>query len=277
MAINLILFILITILLIYFGLQLRKKRAKRIQLIKQKFPDSWVQIIKKNVYLYNIIPPHLKPSLHNYIKIFLAEKEFIGKEGLNITEEIKLTIASQACLLLLHNRSNYFPYLKTISVYPKVIILNQNKLHKKTALSGQSSVGYKSGYDGEILLSWYEIKSQSKITNTGDNVVLHEFAHQLDQEFGSAPGIPRLANLQENIEWSQVLAREYQQLCEDLKQAKNTVLNPYGATNQAEFFAVATETFFTKPQSMKIKHPLLYEQLKKYYQLDPFEWVIINN
>lgn len=272
MTINLMLIILLIYFIFYFFLKSKKQREKRLELLQQKFPDEWVKIIKEKVYLYNKMPVKLKTSLHNYIKIFLIEKNFVGEEGLEINDEIKLTIASQACLLLLHNRGNYFPYLKSIHVYPNVIILNKNHAKKQKTLLGQSSVGNKSGHDGKILLSWYDVELESKIPSLGSNVVLHEFAHQLDQEFGSATGIPRLKNLQENLQWREILIKDYKQLCEDLDLKKETVFDRYGATNQVEFFAVATETFFTKSQEMSLKHPLLYQQLKNYYKLDPCEW-----
>lgn len=277
MSINLLFLISLIFFCIFLWFKTQKTKKKRANLLAQKFPDEWVKTMQNKVYLYSILPVILKTQLHNLMKIFLGEKQFIGKENLEITEEMKLTIACQACLLLLHNRSNYFPYLNIISVYPDTIVLKDKKRKKDQRLIGQSSVGNKAGYDGEILLSWADVELESKLPNTGKNVVLHEFAHQLDQEFGSASGIPRLPNLQENLEWSHILSQEYKQLCEDVKLKKKTVLDEYGATNEAEFFAVATETFFTKPMDLKNKHFELYEQLKKYYQLNPWEWLIINN
>jgi Mlc titration factor MtfA (ptsG expression regulator) len=273
--IEVLLLLVMVITIVFMGVvKARKIKAKREQILTQPFPDHWVKILKENVYLYNLLPIKYKTSLHNYIKVFLVEKEFIGKEGLEITEEIKLIIASQACLLLLHNPSNYFPYLKTIYVYPNLIVLNNNKQDSHKAFLGLSSVGHKSGSDGSILLSWSDVKQDSSRIKIGQNVVLHEFAHQLDQEFGNATGTPRLPNLQDTLVWGEILAHEYQQLCSDVKRSKPTIFNPYGVTNPVEFFAVITETFFTNPLPFKNKHLLLYDQLKKYYDLDPSQWII---
>lgn len=279
---NLVL-ILIVLLLIIFGyfivpLQTTKKRQAIYQL---PINNQWITFLEKNVYLYQKIPAKYKEQLHKYIKIFMAEKEFIGKDGIEINEEIKLTIACQACLLLIdHNpnflhppKSNYFPYLKYIYIYPDRI---QKPLTKQSSqanlLLGQSSVGYKSGKDGNIIFSWMDVKLESKSSQSDSNVVLHEFSHQLDQEFGNATGTPRLRNLDETLTWQSIFKIEYEKLCLSAKKQEPTIIDKYGIANPVEFFAVATEAFFLKGKLMAIYHPLLYEQLRLYYHLDPALW-----
>ncbi|WP_446684600.1 M90 family metallopeptidase [Cyanobacterium sp. HL-69] len=243
--------------------------------------QEWISFLENNVYLYKKLPEQYKPQLHNYIKIFIAEKEFIGKEGIEVTEQMKLMITSQACLLLLDNnpnflhpnKSNYFPYLKFIYIYPDRI---ENKLNKKvpesSLLLGQSSVGHKSGKDGNILLSWLDVKLESQSYNSESNVVLHEFSHQLDQEFGNATGTPKLKNLEATLIWQNIFKIEYQKLCLSIEKQEYTLIDKYGATNPVEFFAVATEAFFLKGKLIAVNHPLLYEQLRQYYQVDPALW-----
>lgn len=279
---NLIL-VLIILLLIVFGyfivpLQTTKKRQTIYQSPTNK---EWINFLEENVYLYQKIPAKYKEQLHQYIKVFIAEKEFMGKDGIEISEEMKLTIASQACLLLIdHNpnflhppRSNYFPYLKYIYIYPDRI---EKKLTQQSSqanlLLGQSSVGYKSGKDGNVLFSWMHVKLESKSSQSDSNVVLHEFSHQLDQEFGNATGTPRLGNLQETLTWQSILKIEYEKLCLSAEKQEPTIIDKYGRTNPVEFFAVATEAFFLKGKLMAIYHPLLYEQLRLYYHLDPALW-----
>lgn len=125
----------------------------------------------------------------------------------------------------------------------------------------------------QVVVSWEQVKHDTKNWSDGHNVVLHEFAHQLDQEDGKAEGVPILQRKSNYSIWAEVMAEAYQQLCNDVRQGAKTVIDSYGATNPAEFFAVATETFFEKPQQLLKKHPALYEQLQDYYQLDPVQWL----
>jgi hypothetical protein len=125
----------------------------------------------------------------------------------------------------------------------------------------------------QVVLSWEQVKQDTTNWRDGRNVVLHEFAHQLDQEDGKAEGVPILQHNSDYANWAQVMTEEYQQLCNDVERGVNTVMDSYGATNPAEFFAVATETFFEKPHQLLKNHPALYEQLQRYYQLDPRQWV----
>ncbi|MGI0482806.1 M90 family metallopeptidase [Geminocystis sp. CENA526] len=250
-----------------------KKRRKSLK--KASFPLDWHNFLESNIYLYRILPSQLKLDLQEHIKIFLAEKQFIGKNGFTITLDVKLSIASQACILLLgdtHHKRNYFPYLKYIYVYPDIILENKNSPENPVVLLGLSSVGNKSGHDGVIYLSWTEVAKQSQYPSKGENVIIHEFAHQLDQEFGNATGMPRLGNLQESIIWGEIFAQEYYNHCQAVKNKQSTVIDAYGAVNPAEFFAVVTEGFFLKPRLLQVYHPLLYEQLSKYYNVSSIEW-----
>ena len=248
---------------------------KRAKLKNCLFPKKWISYLNAEVYLYRKLPQHLKEELHEHIKIFLAEKKFIGQDGLVIDEQIKLKIASQACILLLGDKfkqRNYFPYLKYIYVYPNNIQAKKNQYPQATLLLGQSSVGNKSGHDGIVSLSWPQVCRESLSPNQGENVVLHEFAHQLDQEFGTATGMPRLSSLQDSLVWGKVFAHEYEKHTHAVMNNQATVIDIYGATNPVEFFAVVTEAFFLKTRLLASYHPLLYTQLQKYYGVDPVNW-----
>ena len=271
-----ILLLIITIILIYSAILFNKFiiQEKRGNLKSKILPHKWQLIIKNKVNLYGKLPLRLQSELQEHIKIFLAEKKFIGQENLVVTDEMKLVIASQACILLLGNnrpKSNYYPYLKYIHLYPHHIKIKTHK-SEHNLLLGQSSVGYKSGKDGIVSLSWSQVEEESFSANQGQNVILHEFAHQLDQEFGSATGMPRLSSLADTITWGKIFAQEYQQLCQQVAQNQITIIDRYGATNPVEFFAVVTETFFVKSQLLATYHPLLYEQLRRYYGVDPVNW-----
>lgn len=270
-----IIFIFTYYLIIPYQVKTRRKSLK-----KAIFPIDWATFLENNIYLYRILPYDLKLELQDYIKVFLAEKQFIGKNGFIITEEVKLSIASQSCILLLgdkNNKRNYFPYLKYIYVYPDIILENQKSPENPIILLGLSSVGNKSGHDGVIYLSWTEVAKQSQFPSKGENVILHEFAHQLDQAFGNATGMPRLRNLQESLAWGEIFTQEYYNHCQAVKNHQPTVIDVYGAVNPAEFFAVVTEGFFLKPRLLQAYHPLLYEQVSRYYNISSIEWEVMNN
>jgi Mlc titration factor MtfA (ptsG expression regulator) len=186
---------------------------------------------------------------------------------------MKLTIAAVACLLLLNERGKYFPKLRTILVYPSTYFVNETTAtggyfieEKRVARLGES------WSRDQVVLSWEQVERDTHNWRDGHNVVLHEFAHQLDQEDGTAEGVPILQQNDDYPIWAQVMTDAYQQLCYDVQRSKKTVMNSYGTTNPAEFFAVATETFFEKPQQLFKKYPELYAQLQRYYQLNPLQW-----
>ena len=249
-----------------------KRRRTRIK--NRPFPALWNAIVENNLPIYSSLSPVERRRLQGHIQVFLAEKQFIGCGGLQVTEEMKLIIAAVACLLLLNERGKYFPKLRSILVYPSTYFVNETTYtenyiveERRVARLGESWT------NDQLVLSWEQVKQDTRNWMDGHNVVLHEFAHQLDQEDGKAEGVPILqANSDYNL-WAQVMTEAYQQLCYDVQRGAKTVMDSYGATNPAEFFAVATETFFEKPQQLLKKHPALYEQLQRYYQLDPLQWV----
>jgi Mlc titration factor MtfA (ptsG expression regulator) len=250
------------------------RRRHRHKLRHKSMPEAWRKIIRKNVPLYLHLPNELQQQLEGHVMVFLDEKEFEGCQGVVITDEIKVTIAAQACMLLLNREPTYYPKLDTILVYPKAYIArgiarvgNQFVNEQESARLGESWL------NGSVVLAWDHVKMQAGDFRDGHNVVLHEFAHQLDQEDGAGDGVPILEQHSQYMAWSRVLGHDYQELCEKTAKHKPDVLDNYGATNPAEFFAVATETFFEKAPQLKEKHPKLYAELAEYYKLSPAEWV----
>jgi hypothetical protein len=267
----LLVFILLIIALI-FGLS-PLTRLRRRRLNNRSFPSRWIVILEENISFYKGLPDSLRKRLHGHINVLLAEKKFKGCGGLHLTEEVKITIAAIAALLLLNERGNYFSKLRLILVYPSAFIANQTTslggyyLEEKQVKAGES------WRTGIVVLSWENIRYDARHWKDGRNVVLHEFAHQLDQEAGSASGVPILEKRSDYVNWGQVFRKEYEQLRRDVERGVETVIDEYGATDPAEFFAVATETFFEKPFQMKKNHPELYDQLKHYSKLEPVEWM----
>ncbi|MBN1197068.1 MAG: zinc-dependent peptidase [Candidatus Aminicenantes bacterium] len=257
---------------LYFFLKPRFVQHRRRRIMQQPFPREWVEILEKHFPLYKGLPAPLQKELREKILVFLAEKNFVGRQGQEVTNEVRVLVAAQACLLLLNRKTNYFPKLSTIYIYPTAYFA------KRVSYSGalvsettQTNLG-ESWNSGELVLAWDAAVHGAKNTYDGRNVVFHEFAHQLDQEDGAADGAPILAEFSAYASWAQVLGKEYERLIRKKKKHRKTVINKYGATNPAEFFAVASETFFEKPRQLEKRHPELYEELKSYYVTDPITW-----
>lgn len=246
---------------------------QRGKITSQPFKKEWRKIIQQRMPYFRQMPADLQLQLKQHIQVFLAEKNFIGCNGVNITNEIRVTVAAQACLLLLNRKTDFYPKLKTILVYPRAFVksqLNQDasgvQFSQKMTLAGES-------WDfGKVVLSWQDTLDGAKITDDGHNVVIHEFAHQLDQENGNANGAPILEKGQSYQCWSEVFSAQFELLQKQANTGTPSIFDYYGATNPAEFFAVASEVFFEKSKSFHHEHPKLYQQLKQYYQVDPVHW-----
>jgi len=248
-------------------------RHKRKLIAAQPFPKQWRTIIKHNVPYFHSMPADLQLQLKQHVLIFLNEKQFYGFEGIEINDEIKTTIAVQACLLLLNRQTDYYPKLKSIYVYPSAFITSHQSrdaagvVHEnRRVLSGES-------WDlGKVILSWTDTKEGAADISDGRNVDIHEFAHQLDQETGTANGAPYLRHKSRHC-WSDILSQEYEKLRVQTAQGKSSLMDKYGASNPAEFFAVASEVFFEQPQEMLKFHPELYQQLHGFYHVNPAIWL----
>jgi Mlc titration factor MtfA (ptsG expression regulator) len=251
---------------------LRNRRIK--QLAVMPFPDEWERILEKNVSLYRYLPDALRAQLHNDIKIFISEKFFEGLGGLAITDEIKVTIAAEASMLLLNKINSDYPKLASILVYPGAYVTQQSTaVGGGVYIEGQSVRLGESWQHGSVVLAWDNVRQGAVNAQDGHNVVLHEFAHQLDQEDGIADGAPILGKRSSYATWARIMSKEYEHLMSNVEHHKKSVMDKYGATNPAEFFAVATETFFEKPRQLKKKAPDLYDELKGFYNVDPVEWL----
>jgi Mlc titration factor MtfA (ptsG expression regulator) len=269
MGILIVLFVTVLIVIwIFISPILTKQRRQRIK--NRPFPPLQKAIIEHSLPIYHHLSPAQRRRLQGHVQVFLAEKQFIGCQGLQVTEEMKVTIAAVACLLLLNETGRYFVRLRSILVYPGTYFVNETIATSSYVVEERRSARLgESWTNDQVVLSWQQVEQDTHNWQDGHNVVLHEFAHQLDQEDGKAEGVPILKSQSDYQTWAQVMTAEYHQLCHDIEQEKKTVIDSYGATNPAEFFAVATETFFEKPQQLWKKHRDLYELLREYYQVDP--------
>jgi Mlc titration factor MtfA (ptsG expression regulator) len=249
-----------------FGFKKRRRRRWR----SQPLPEAWLAIIERNVPYYRHLNAEERRELQGHIQVFLHEKRFEGAGGLEITNEIRVTVAAQACILLLNRESDYFPLMKTIFVYPQPYVARMSeRLPGGLVREGVQARLGESWQRGPVVLSWDDVLHGARDPNDGHNVVFHEFAHELDGEFGPVDGAPRLPNNTMYTAWARVLGQEYNELLKDLQLGHRRLIDSYGATSPGEFFAVVTELFFEKPLALKARHPQLYEQFRLFYMQDP--------
>jgi len=247
-----------------------RTESRREHLRRQPFPEEWRRVLDHSIPLYRHLPTPLKEQLHGHINVFLAEKNFEGGGGLTMTDEIRVTIAAQACILLLNRRTDYYPRLYSIIVYPEEFTVERPLYFSgHHHLEGEETRLGESWPTGAVVIAWSHARQGSSDPNDGRNVVFHEFAHQLDQEDGRADGMPVLQRTSSYITWARVLGRQYEDLQLRVKSGMASLLDKYGATNAAEFFAVATECFFERPRQMEAQLPDLYRELKDFYNQDP--------
>ncbi len=263
--------VLISAAVAWFGWrQLRRSRRKRA--FKRRFPRRWVEILERNVPIYRLMPAPLRAQLHGHVHVFLDEKVFIGCGGLVMSDEIRLTIAAQACLLLLNRITDYYPGFTTILVYPDTYLAREVVRDGMLESVEEQARSGESWHRGPVVLSWEDVLRRADDGHAGENVVLHEFAHKLDEENERLDGLPLLADRSQYAPWSEVFNREFESLKRSVERGESTLLDDYGAESPTEFFAVVTETFFERPRELSAGHPQLYEQLRRFFNLDPASW-----
>lgn len=250
---------------------LAERKRRRIR--ARPFPAAWRDILKRRVPLVRALPADLQLQLKQHIQVFLAEKAFIGCDGLELSDEMRVTIAAHACLLILNRPGDYYPNLRQILVYPGSFLVERAHTdgigvahHARQVLTGES------WSEGQVILSWLDTLDGAADPCDGQNVAIHEFAHQLDQETGAANGAPVLARRAHYKRWSKVLGAEFRLLQRRAALGVDTLFSDYGATDPAEFFAVISEVFFEQPRRMADEHPALYQELVLFYRLDPLSW-----
>ena len=249
-----------------FGFKTRRRNRWRAQ----PFPEAWLTVIRQNVPYYDRLSAAEQEELRDAIQVFVAEKNFEGCGGLELTDEIKVTIAAYACILLLHRQHDFYPRLESVVVYPDAYPVPVTRQGPgNTVIETDEVRAGESWPTGTVVISWNHLKHRPSDPVGGHNVALHEFAHQLDQENGVADGAPQLARSSQYRTWARILGREYNELLADVEADRPSLLDQYGATNPAEFFAVVTESFFEQPEQLKATHPELYAELALFYRQDP--------
>lgn len=248
------------------------RKWKRKRIAERAFPLEWLRIVATNVRFYQKLSPADQEELRRHILIFLDEKQFFGCGGLIITDEIKVTIAAQACMLLLHRKTDYYPGLSSILVYPAAYVAKETRhLPGGIVEEGFDVRLGESWRQGSVVLSWDDVRRDAADIHDGHNVVFHEFAHQLDSSFGRGDSSEVLQRPSTFIAWARVLHENYERLRSDVDKNRPTLLGSYAGENPAEFFAVATEYFFERPKELQKIYPDLYQELKNFYHQAPAE------
>lgn len=246
---------------------------KRQSLGTRPFPTAWGEVLQRRVPYVHLLPADLQLKLQQHMQVFLAEKAFIGCNGLSISDEIRVTIAAHACLLIVNRPSSYYPKLRQILVYPDSFVVQRDHVdHIGLAHRTREVLAGESWSEGQVILSWQDTLAGAAVVDDGQNVAIHEFAHQLDQETGSANGAPMLKRRAQYQRWSHVLGTEFATLQARVALGAPSLFSDYGATDPGEFFAVISEVFFEQPGAMAEEHPALYRELSQFYQLDPLSW-----
>jgi MtfA peptidase len=244
----------------------RRRAALRVG----SLTDAERAILSRRVPLYRCVPPALRERLEGLVKVFVAEKDFVGCGGLEVTAAMKLTIAAQACLLVLGRDEHVYDELRSVLVYPSQFVVPQAWHDEDGVVTEEESVLAGQAWDvSRILLSWEDVTAGGR----GDdayNVVVHEFAHYLDHETGVSLEVAG----REVSGPAALLAREYEALCEAVDRGGEPFLDPYAAEDEAEFFAVASEAFIETPRELAAAHPDIYAALAKFYRLDPAGWPV---
>jgi len=252
------------------GKFLRRYRHKKW--LRDPFPEAWLDILASNIAHYPALNEDEAAHLRDFIQIFVAEKSWEGCGGLEMNDRIRVAVAAQAGLLVLGLPHQFFRNVRSILVYPTTIVtpdrpLGAFEVPGEARRSGIPILG-EARLHGPVLLVWDAVKLNARHPDRGHDVVYHEFAHKLDMLDGAVDGTPPLASRQAIARWTEVCGSEYKDLRASLRLNKKSFLNAYAATNEAEFFAVATEQFFNMPSAMLKAEPELYSVLRDFYQQD---------
>jgi len=250
----------------------RERRRRRI--LAAPFPAEWEESIQSNVFHDRQLNSDQRAKLRRLVQIFAAEKHWEGCHGLVVTDEMRVTIAAQVCLLTLGMDDVYFDNVLSVLIYPTAYIAPDASITREGVCidGGQARLG-EAWYRGPVVLSWADSLAGGRHERPGNNLVLHEFAHQLDMMNGrQVDGTPLLDGPVERTRWGDVLQPVYEQLQHDCEDGHHALLDCYAAKNEAEFFAVLTETFFEQPHSLQLHAPDTYNLLVAYFHLNPAEW-----
>jgi Mlc titration factor MtfA (ptsG expression regulator) len=246
------------------------KSRRRRRLVETPFPEEWRRTLEEGMAAYALLDEGERLRLHDDLRVLAAEKSWEGCGGLELTEGMKVLVSAQAALLLLGIEHDYYPQVLSILIYPSTFRVRRAWVDEDGLVHEEEDEwDGEAWYRGPVVLGWKEVREDAAEPGTGINVVLHEFAHQLDFASGAIDGTPLLSGPQAYRRWHRVMSAAFEKLARDADRGRRTVLDPYGAESPEEFFAVATECFFDDPLPLRRRHSDLYAVLRDYYRQDP--------
>ncbi len=254
-----------------FGIWYRSRQRARADLFTAELSDHQRAIVAEQVPLTRKLPPDLRRKLEGKINAFVNQIDFIGCNGLKVTEEMRLSIAAQACLLVV-NSDAWYDTLRTILIYPDAFKSRQAEHNGYVVTERETVRTGESWARGPVVLSWAHARQGAINDRDGHNVVFHEFAHQIDNLSGDTDGVPILDGNQNFADWERAFVTAYENHVQHVQAGRKTVFDAYGAEGPEEFFAVAVEAFFEKSAVLKRKEPAFYEQLAMLFRLEPSSW-----
>jgi Mlc titration factor MtfA (ptsG expression regulator) len=248
---------------------LRRRRHRPLPPGVAEYPSAWRQLLAERVPTWGALDDAQRDGLEGLSATLLATKRWEAARGFALTEEMQVTIAGQASLLVLGLGDDWYRLVSAIVVHPTAVTVRGERRGPVTGTSRNDPldiVGQATAERGPMLIAWDAVLATSAHPERGENVVLHEFAHKLDLLDGYADGMPPLANRVRQAHWAEVLDGQLDALRSG---APDPVLRPYAATDAAELFAVATEAFFCVPVALATEKPELYGLLLDFYRQDP--------
>lgn len=249
------------------------RRNRRPELLASRLEDQEWSLVCRKAPLLGRLPRGLQGQVQGVIRLLLVEKNFEGCGGLELTPDMPLVICAQAALLQLGPGADYFPGLDSILVYPEAFLVEHPRMDEAgLVVEDEEELAGESWQRGAVILSWEDVVRESASPGAGYNVVLHEFAHQLDDQTGEADGTPLLADGELLARWSAAFSEAFERHGRDLEQDRHVLFDEGAAESPAEFFATASELFFTLPGEFRMEFPGLYEVLREHLGLDPAGW-----
>ena len=245
---------------------------RRRHLLAQPFPDGWQLLLETNVAVYRLLDAQERQHLRDLVQVFIAEKHWEAAGGLELTDEVRVTIAGTGCQLLLGRDHDLFADVSSIVIYPSAVVMPEQVRSTwdpglipgegDVAISGMARRG------GAMVLAWDEALRGARGHHGGRNVVIHELAHKIDFLDGVADGTPRLASGEARRTWARAFEPAFLAQRARASRGEESLLRDYAITNEAEYFAVATEMFFEQPRALAAELPEIYAQLRELYRLD---------
>jgi Mlc titration factor MtfA (ptsG expression regulator) len=247
---------------------------RRQRILEAPLPAEHIAFIERNVRYYGRLPAEAQQRLRDLVQVFVAEKHWEGCGGLALSDEMKVTIAAQACLLVLELPHRLFDNVTSIYVYPSTVVRPPDEggvfvRPRELVVSGPIALYGEAHVRGPVVLAWDRVLHDGRHERDGHNLVYHEFAHKLDMLDGHPDGTPPLASRQERARWHVVCEQAFLELREQSERGQRTFIDSYGAIDEAEFFAVVTEHFFEEPRELRAALPSLYDVLAAFYRQDP--------